>query len=279
MLIARCESYKLDSVRESQVWDDFPEVKDKTVFVKPNLVVPPTPQDRQSVTHPRVLEAVLCRLRDGGVGKIIVGCCGFKGQWQKTVELGGYDKVCAKHDAELICVQDGPNYHKYTRKRIEDEGYLSLYGAELSDFVLESDLLINLPKLKVHWMAGITCSIKNMMGIMKGKGGMHPSGASHTLHKRLRDLYVLTRPLVSWILVDGIEGSGYAEHSGVPVRSDVLIAGTDMFEVDCWASQVMGINPEQVGYLKYIKEEDEKDWPVQLDSEWVTRFPLPLTWR
>jgi uncharacterized protein (DUF362 family) len=278
MKIDHCYAYDCDQILKTPVWEDFPNVKEKSVFVKPNLVIPPTRNDLLSCTQKSVVEAVLRALRMKGAGRVIVGDCGFKGQWEKTQQASGYSEICREYDAEFICVQDGENYHKYSLKRFEKkEDYLSLYGIKISNYVLDADVVINIPKLKVHSLAGITCSIKNMMGVIQPKGSMHPGASPDILHKRLRDLYKLLSLIVSWILVDGVAGSEYSETYGVPKKANVLISGTDMWEVDCAAAQVMGIAPERISYLKYISV-FKGDYP-KISNEFVTLFEFPLIMR
>jgi uncharacterized protein (DUF362 family) len=53
-------------------------------------------------------------------------------------------------------------------------------------------------------------------------------------------------------LIDGYEGmEGAGPGSGTPVASHVAIASTDFVAADRVGLEVMGINPEWVGYLAY----------------------------
>lgn len=216
-------------------------------------------------------------LRDSGAASLTVGCCGFKGQWDTTVQLMGLDEICSRMGASLICVQEGENYHKYTLQRLDQ--YMSLFGTKVSDYVLKAEAVINLPKMKVHSMATVTGAIKNMMGVISPKGSMHPNGSSDILHKRLADLFELMNPIVTWSLMDGIVGSEYNEQYGVPKRANVLIAGNNMWSVDCLAAKVMGFSPAKIPYLRYIGNIHDWGYP-QLDPAIpVTPFELPLYMR
>lgn len=270
-MIVPCSDYRkvLDSAAG---WAGWPDVGGKVVFLKPNLVFPPIGFDKWSVTNPAILCAVLSRLRDERARLILVGDCGFKGQWGPTIEAAGYDQICRHYGASLICVQDGDNYHRYSLRRLEN--YRSLYGSLVSNYVLAADVVINLPKMKVHSMCVVTGAIKNMMGVIRPKGAMHPRSANDVLHRRLADLYYLMKPIVSYVLMDGIVGSEYAEHWGRPRRANVLIAGRDMWTVDCQASEVMGFHPAEVGYLRMIHE-DRKEWPPTARAHQVN-FEPPL---
>lgn len=279
----RLTRYNFDEIMASKVWEGMPDVAGKRVFIKPNLVTPPTRRDWQSVTSPLLVEALLVKVLEKKPSEIVIGCCGFKGQWEKTIELWNKDLLSKFGwcDVKLICVQEGENYHKYTLIRFpHKEDYLSLYGVKVSNFVIEADVVINVPKLKVHTMAGMTGAIKNMMGVISPKGTMHPNGSSEILHKRLRDLYALLNKRVSWVLMDGIVGAEYSEQFGVPRKANILISGTDMFEVDCLGAYAIGYYPEEIDYLRYIHNIDKKPWP-DLEPLNYNRvfFEKPLTWR
>lgn len=257
-------------------WRGFPDVTGKRVFIKPNLVCPATNYDYWSTTRVEVVEMVIKKIKRGNPSEIIIGECGFKGQWQNTIKSTGYDRLADIPGVRLVALQDGENYHKFTLQRLPEGMYRSLFGVKFSDYLLESDVVINIPKMKVHTMAGITGSIKNMMGTMAQKGNMHPRGSIEILHKRLADLYSLTRKMVHFIVMDGITGCEYAEQSGVPIDSGVLISGTDQWEVDVAAARLMGVKPHLIEYLRYIR----RDWEsVAVPEELVKQYEMPLNYR
>jgi len=250
-------TYKRPGKIPLRFWAGFPIVKGRQIFIKPNLVMPPTKYESASCTRIEVVRLVIEKCLNEGAkpGDIIVGDCGFKDQWELTMECSGYRSLETDYGVKVICVQEGENYHKYTLHRIP--GYMSLFGIKISDFVLNADVVIDVPKMKIHNTAGITGAIKNMMGVISPKGSMHPNGSAVILHKRLRDLYTLMRSRVGFIVLDAIEGSEYAECGGIPVVSNVLVSGTDMWEVDCILAQLMGINPVEIQYLEYIRTKDK----------------------
>jgi len=58
--------------------------------------------------------------------------------------------------------------------------------------------IISVPKLKLHRMATVTLSLKNMMGALASKGSMHMG----SLSENIVDLASVVKPSVS--VVDGI---------------------------------------------------------------------------
>jgi len=257
----------------SHFWDGFPEVAEAAVFIKPNLVSPKSNWDRYSTTDVRVVNLIIQKLIEEKAKSIIVGDCGFKNQWENTIQSTGYYKLMNKYTdkVELISLQDGENFHKFTLKR--NKKYLSLYGARLSDYLLACDVVINIPKMKIHTMAGMTGAIKNMMGTMTQKGSMHPRANIQVLHKRLSDLYGLTSKIVDFIVMDGIVGSEYSEQCGLPVKSGVLISGTNQWEVDVAATKLMGLDPFKIHYLRYINNGFDK---VRVPKKYVKNYEISL---
>jgi uncharacterized protein (DUF362 family) len=212
---------------------------------------------------------------NNGANDIIVGDCGFKDQWEHTIKISGYDQLPKRYGVQLVGLQEGPKFHEFTLHR--REGYLSLFGAKFSNTMLECDFVINVPKLKVHFMATMTGAIKNMMGTMAQKGSMHPRGSSEILHKRLHDLYFLCKDRVAACVMDGIEGSQYAEQYGISKYANVLLSSEDMWTMDVAASTIMGIPPSSVKYLEYIRNSTQRKFSdVVIPRNLITSFELPL---
>lgn len=116
--------------------------------------------------------------------------------------------------------------------------------------VLNSDFLINVPKLKVGPYAGgqslhITCALKNLFGCI-------PEPRKVKFHPRLSEVIVginkLIRPNVT--VVDGIVALGK-----YPVKLGLIIAGTDNLAVDFVSASVMGYNPWRINYLSLAAKE------------------------
>jgi uncharacterized protein (DUF362 family) len=108
--------------------------------------------------------------------RIIQAYCNKYGGIEKTVKLSG--------DPRGHCVIDLGNESCFTpivsdSKRLEITGYPSGTVAQhhndkkneylISRTILESDVLINLPKMKTHKKAGVTLSLKNLIGINSDK--------------------------------------------------------------------------------------------------------------
>ena len=111
---------------------------------------------------------------------------------------------------------------------------------------LESTI-VSIPKLKPHRWAGVTLSLKNMMGAMTPKGSMH----GH-LSQNIVDLASIIKPSIA--VIDGIIAGEGHETSGNPVEMNLVIAGTDPVAVDTVGATVMGIPLEYVKHLSLAEE-------------------------
>lgn len=104
--------------------------------------------------------------------------------------------------------------------------------------VLESDLILNIPVMKIHGgESRVTLCAKNMMGcIARDKDFMH-SG----FNAKIIDLLKVVKPDLN--IVDGIVGMDGEEIHGRPVGTNLLVAGNDFVAVDSVCSRIMGFGP------------------------------------
>ena len=130
--------------------------------------------------------------------------------------------------------------------------YTRLGQLYLPTAVLETDLVVSMPKLKTHHWAGVTLSLKNMFGIVPGsvygwpKNVLHWHGIGNSILDINAALGVPRFNIVDGIV--GMEGNGPIQ--GEPRRSGVLVLGRDPVAVDATASRLMGLDPRRVGYLQ-----------------------------
>lgn len=130
---------------------------------------------------------------------------------------------------------------------------VTLTGAGSIDIAracLNADLLINLPKLKTHWEAGLTAATKNLMGCL-------PQHSKKRMHKdlipNLMRLNEAIRPNLH--LVDGLvamEGQGPGD--GRPRALHLLVAGTSNYLVDLVTARLVGFEVAEVPYLRRAAE-------------------------
>ena len=211
------------------------------VLIKPNYVVAKHPSTGVT-TDSRVIDGVIGFLKDIGVKKIVVGE-GGAGDTERAFDVVGIREVVRKHGVELV------NLNRDTIINVKIPNALALQEIGVAETALKSTCIINVPKLKVHHMALVTLSMKNLMGLILPKNIIHEH-----INEKITDLAALFRDRVRLNIVDGLVGSEIDEVHGSPVKMDLLIAGIDMVSVDTVATAVMGIEPKIVRYLKLAEE-------------------------
>ncbi len=123
---------------------------------------------------------------------------------------------------------------------------LSLKKVKIAKTALESTI-ISVPKLKLHRIANVSLSLKNMMGVMTPKGSMH----SH-LNINIADLASIVKPRIA--VIDGIIAGEGHESSEDPVEMNLVVVGKDPVAVDAVGAAVMGVPPEDVKHIRFAVE-------------------------
>jgi len=203
------------------------------VFIKINHLSPPSPPEAAIVTHPALAAAVIERLKELS-DDIIVGddihspeADGFR--------LSGYRDLVRRFGIRLVNLREEGFREAPTRGR-------RLPAVHVSPLVLESDVLINLPKFKTHAFTAFTGSVKNMFGAI-------PHGRRLEAHRRfprqddfaemLVDVYGLRIPdLTVMDAVTVMEGKGPA--GGTPRPAGLILASSDGVAVDAVAAELAG---------------------------------------
>ena len=211
------------------------------VLIKPNCVRPVSPETGVT-TDARVVEGIINFLTENGVKDIVIADGGNPGT-DKAFKLAGLKSLEESYGVQLV------NLNKDRWEEIPIPHAVALKNVRIARTVLESDRIINVPKLKIHHMAQVTLSLKNLMGVIVDNRGqvMHEG-----LDEKIVDLASLFNPALN--VVDGIVGSEMDEVVGRPVQSKVIIAGVDMVSVDSVGSAVMGLDANNIRHIQMAAE-------------------------
>lgn len=212
------------------------------VVLKPNYVEPIRPEDGVT-TDPRVIEAVAEWLLELGVKDVTIAESTYERErTDRAFKMVGLPEIAERLGVRLL------NLYDDDQVEVEIPNAFSLKRVLLARSVVEADCLITLPKLKCHSMAYVTLGIKNLMGaVFPDKPLMH-----RNLDQRLCDLATALRPKLC--VIDGLIGGERHENLGSPVKTDVIIAGSDVVAADAVGAMVMGIDPTEVAHLRLCAE-------------------------
>jgi len=171
------------------------------VLIKPNFLIAARPE-QAVLTHPLIVRAAAQHVLDCDGRPLIADSPAF-GSFDRILRTGGFEAALAGMDvdirpfAESVSVDIGEPFG----------------NIELAREALESDLVINLPKLKTHSQMGLTLAVKNLFGTVVGwrKPEWHlKAGVDRAMFARLLvGICRAVRPAVT--LLDGItalEGHG-----------------------------------------------------------------------
>ena len=211
---------------------------DTTILLKPNMLSKSTP-DKAVTTHPVVAEAVINRLLSFGAKAENITIADSSGGPQNPVVIAANYKGCGFADVADRC---GVNlYTKLESTTVKTDGVM-VKEFELLTPVVESDIIINLPKFKTHVMTAMSGAVKNLFGTVPGlkKAEFHmrfpdKDNFSHMIV----DLAQTVKP--HFTIVDGIVGmEGDGPGSGMPREFGILLGGENIYYIDAVICNMMG---------------------------------------
>lgn len=219
---------------------------EKIIVLKPNLT---TNRPPPCTTPAKLIEEVIkfCRAQTKGEMIVAEGSGGCNTQ-QAFADLGYY-LLRKKYSVKLI------DLNRSERILLKNHRALVLKEVNLPKIVLES-FFINLPVLKEHNEAILTCAAKNLFGLYLNekeeslvgwwnKSELHSFG----VHQAICDLN-LYRPS-DFVLVDASVGQKGSEIYGSPAQPPIrkLVAGFDALEVDRFCAPLLGLDPKTIPFL------------------------------
>lgn len=230
------------------------------VAIKVNLIggtyfqpPPGVPATESYLTHPEVVRALGELLRDAGARELLIVEALFT---KDSYTLFGYEEVAEALDATLIDLNDPDPYSDFATTPVGEDWFI--YEDFVFNHILEEvDAFISVGKMKCHFDAGVTSSMKNLVGLVPvdhyrlkkdhwWRSALH--GAPHETQARLpRVILDLNRARpIHLALIDGIktaEGGEAPRGSFNPVEPGVLIAGKNPVCADTIATAVMCFDP------------------------------------
>ncbi len=212
------------------------------VALKPNLVRRATP-DESATTHPGIIEVLASMVTEAGGRPFIIDSPGVlfnNDMLPDYYRATGMSEAAEKSGAALD--------YDMTGITIDNPRALYLKKIPVLKSLAEADVIINVPKLKTHWLMGFSCAVKNMFGAVPGllKAEYHLRMSEYDMFADvLIDTFLAVKPALNIVdAVVGMEGNGPT--AGNSRQIGLIIAGCDGFEVDIASSAVIGIDPQLI---------------------------------
>lgn len=231
-----------------------------SVFIKPNLVVDIEQYINQGAnTDIRIIEATLKYLTRYPNLIIYLGesesGTNIKGRrLDRALELMGVYKLQDKYRFTIVNL----THDRQITVPISNGKFIK--KIEMGETLMNSDLIINLPKVKTHKYATITCALKNMFGTIPNPRRIiyHKN-----IHQTLADLNRLFYKKM-FVITDGIIGmEGNGPLYGQRINLGVLVFADNPLLNDAVAAQLMGFDPVSISHLRLCNE-----W-MQLDLQHI----------
>jgi len=266
--IARAASYDRKLIRQQVqgLFDNLGGVKDivsqgDKIAIKVNLSggtgsLPASgePATEYHILHPEVVRAVGELLRDAGAGQLYIVESVYDAQ---SFPLWGYTEVAESLDAQLVDLNQKDPYPDFATVPVGADWFI--YKSLIFNRLLqEVDAFVSVAKMKCHCNAGITLSMKNLVGMVPMKYYCQNSqdGYRSAFHATENGRFTrLPRVIVDLnrarpIHLSVIDGVATSEGGEGPwnvytkqVKPGVLLAGKNALATDAVATSVMGFDP------------------------------------
>jgi len=221
-----------------------PDVRDKRVFLKPNMVE--YESDKAINTNPRVVAAAATAFLKAGAREVVVGeGPGHRRDIEYLLDVTGMGDALDDLRVKFVDLN-----HDDVRQVPLRSRFTQLDALWLPVELLQSDFIVSMPKLKTHHLAGMTASMKNLFGTVPGAVYGWPKNLLHfrRIESSVVDLTATIRPDLT--IVDAIvamEGDGPI--MGRPRPVGFLAIGSDLPAVDATCARIIGLDPLKIPYL------------------------------
>ncbi|MCG6552805.1 MAG: DUF362 domain-containing protein [Candidatus Magnetominusculus sp. LBB02] len=272
----RFDAITVDSVSEiksgiKRLLDDryadlFPSDKKSRIVIKPNLNSNMNALTGNT-TDLRVVAAVIDYLKGRGCTDITIGEGTNSGYYRSgisVIERLRYDEL-----------------GRYYGVAVKDFNYSDTAGVSFERGVkagvarecVEADFIINMPKIKTHFEAGMTVCLKNLIGCLVGQE--NKKKVHGALSDNIVNLNLAIKPALH--IVDGvISMEGLGPTRGTPLKTGVIFAGDDPFIVDLMCARFASFPYQKVGPLAAAIK---RGIVTERHLDFVKDFPLPHIFR
>jgi uncharacterized protein (DUF362 family) len=258
----------------------------ETIRAKPEVYIKVNAIDTKPYVYTslEVTAAVIDYCKAAGAKKIYLMENATQGNFTRLVfHVAGFEKVAREHGAQTLYLDEG----KQVPVKLEHMGYEVKVSRHVKRIIDEraSVTYIDVPRLKTHSMAVITCGIKNQYGLIMHKD--RASDHNFNLGKKLADIYGVIQP--DYCLVDGTTATIYghypplALHKESLVHFNILVAGRDTVAVDTVCARIFGYAVDEVPHLSQAREMglgvadlDEIDVEGEPLSRFDKKYPYSL---
>lgn len=218
------------------------------------------------VTHPEVVRALGALALDAGAGEVLIVEAVY--QWGSYTQWG-YEEIAKDIGATLIDLNAPDPYDDFIDVSVPGGG--EMYESYIFNPILqEIDVFMSASKMKCHWVAGVTHTLKNLFGLVPARFYQLNPQHSHrsefhgpsdkTAGQRVPQIITelnKSRP-IHVALIDGVKSTEGGEGPWIqtfgPIAPGVLFAGKDPVATDAVATAAQGFDPTGPDYtVPYVR--------------------------
>jgi len=214
--------------------------KGQTVVIKPNIGWSREPRVA-ATTNPELVKRLIEQCMQAGAKKVWVfdhGCDNGPASYKASL-IEGYAR---EGGAAVVSGDSSSSYHE-----VVVPGAVTMKKMQVHELILEADVFINVPVLKEHSGAGMTCAMKNLMGIVWDREAFHLRG----LDQCIADSCLFRRPALNIVDADRIMLTGGPRgHTGSQYNEQrMLILSPDIIAIDAVSARTLGKTAKDFGYI------------------------------
>lgn len=211
------------------------------VVVKPNIGWDKKPEEAAN-TNPELVAEIVRQALAAGASEVTVfdHTCN---EWQSCYKNSGIAAAVTEAGGKVL-----PANLKEHYSRVERPEAVKMKNALIHNAILEADVFINVPVLKHHGGAKMSCAMKNFMGLVEDRGFMH----RNDLQQCIADAVLYRKPDLN--VVDAyriVTSNGPRGVTPADVKTPKYqLLSRDIVAVDTMAARIIGFPLESIPHLK-----------------------------
>ncbi len=216
------------------------------VVIKPNMSFARSPEAGTN-THPEVVCELAVMCKEAGAASILIPDNVLHLE-SACLEKSGIRDACASVDKNMVRAVSSPHLFQ----EVIIPGAEDIPRTDVMKAVLKSDVLIAAPTAKSHSSAGVSLSMKGMMGLIYDRGVFH---GRYDLDTSIVDLCTVLKADLAVIDASRVLSTGGPQGPGKVIRENTIIASADMVAADATAVSLFEwysrrFKPVQVNHIR-----------------------------
>jgi uncharacterized protein (DUF362 family) len=211
------------------------------VIIKPNICVGYHTYEYAATTNPWVVGAVVRLCLEAGARRVRVMDQPFASGPEEAYQRSGIEEQVKAAGGQMEIMSS----FKFVSTEIPQG--VDIKKWDMYEDALKADVLIDVPIAKHHSLARLTLGMKNLMGLIRNRSGMHSD-----IGQRLADITSRFRPALT--IVDAVRiltANGPTGGNLNDVKTlNTLIASPDIVAADSYAATLFGLRPDDLAYVR-----------------------------